>query len=98
MFEKKKKVNWLVFIFRYETENKILAEEQGKLANVGSEKEAMQATGFFEYVGPDNIIYRVDYKADEDGFVPVAAHLPTPPPIPAAILRSLEYQRSIGEL
>jgi hypothetical protein len=83
---------------RYETENKILGEEQGRLANVGSDSEAMQANGYFEYTGPDNVVYRVDYTANENGFVPSAAHIPTPPPIPEAIIRSLEYQRSIGEL
>lgn len=58
----------------------------------------MKAHGFYEYTGPDNVVYRVDYTADEDGFVPQAAHVPTPPPIPALILRALEYQRQQGTL
>lgn len=64
----------------------------------GSEGEAMQAKGFFKYTGPDNVIYDVQYTANEEGFKPVGAHLPQPPAIPEAILRSLAYQRSIGEL
>lgn len=77
---------------RYETENGISAAESGKLANKGSQNEAMQASGFFRYTGPDNVVYTVSYRADENGFQPEGAHLPTPPPIPEAILKSLESQ------
>ncbi|CAH0558111.1 unnamed protein product [Brassicogethes aeneus] len=84
--------------YLYETENKILAEEQGKLERQGSQDEAINAAGFYEYTGPDAVVYRVDYTANEDGFVPTAAHIPTPPPIPALILKSLEYQRAAGKL
>lgn len=58
----------------------------------------MQAKGFFKYTGPDNVVYEVQYVANELGFQPVGAHIPQAPAIPEAILRSLEYQRSIGEL
>ncbi|VEN37516.1 unnamed protein product [Callosobruchus maculatus] len=84
--------------YLYETENGILAEEEGHLAAVGQKEEAMQARGFFTYTGPDNVVYRVEYTSDENGFNPVGEHLPTPPPIPEAILRSLEYLRANGQL
>lgn len=58
----------------------------------------MQAKGFFKYTGPDNVVYEVQYVANEDGFQPTGAHLPQAPAIPEAILRALAYQRSIGEL
>nr|CAI5855067.1 unnamed protein product [Callosobruchus analis] len=58
----------------------------------------MQARGYFTYTGPDNVVYRVEYTSDENGFNPVGEHLPTPPPIPEAILRSLEYLRANGQL
>lgn len=85
-------------VFSYETENGIFGQEEGRLANKGTDDEAIRAKGYFSYTGPDNVVYTVEYTADENGFVPSGAHLPTPPPIPEAILRSLEYQRSIGEL
>lgn len=72
-----------------------MGEEQGQLEQVGTEKETMRVKGFYKYTGPDNVIYEVEYTADEDGFKPVGAHIPQ---IPEGIVRSLEYQRSLGKL
>lgn len=85
-----------MLIFSFETENGIQAEETGKIANKGSDLEAMRAKGFFKYTGPDNKVYSIMYTADENGFVAQGNHLPTPPPIPDEILKSLNYQRGGG--
>lgn len=47
-------------------------------------------SGSFSYTGPDGVQYSVRYTADENGFHPEGAHLPTPPPIPPEIQRGVE--------
>ncbi|XP_044743039.1 larval cuticle protein LCP-30-like isoform X1 [Chrysoperla carnea] len=83
--------------YKYETENRIFGEETGKQVGSGDDAGA-DATGYYKYTGPDNIVYTVNYHAGEEGFEPEAVHIPTPPPIPELILRSLKYQREAGEL
>ncbi|XP_072943006.1 pupal cuticle protein 27-like [Epargyreus clarus] len=70
--------------YAFETENGIKAQEIGQI------HDGTQAQGGFSYTGDDGHTYTVTYTADEHGFRPQGAHLPTPPPIPEAILKSLE--------
>jgi hypothetical protein len=76
----------------YETANDIKAQEAGYVKNFGvPDQETQVAEGGYEYTAPDGSRIVLSYKADENGFVPQGAHLPTPPPIPPEILRALEY-------
>ncbi|KAL3280967.1 hypothetical protein HHI36_004192 [Cryptolaemus montrouzieri] len=75
--------------FSYETSNGIKAEEEGEL-KPGGEEGIQSAKGSFSYTGPDGQEIKVEYTADENGFVPKGDHLPTPPPIPPEILKALE--------
>ncbi|XP_046970355.1 cuticle protein 3-like [Vanessa cardui] len=70
--------------YAYETDNGIKAQEVG---HVG---KGTQAEGAYSYTGDDGHTYTVKYTADENGFRAYGAHLPTSPPIPEAILKSLE--------
>lgn len=80
----------------YETGNGISAEEQGSLKNAGQpEQESQVAQGRYQYNSPDGQLIQLTYIADENGFQPQGAHLPTPPPIPHAIQRALEYTESL---
>ncbi|XP_012286591.1 endocuticle structural glycoprotein SgAbd-8 [Orussus abietinus] len=79
------------YSYSYETGNGIQAQEEGHLNNAGSESEAMSAQGGFSYTAPDGTPIQLTYVADENGFQPQGAHLPTPPPIPKEILDALEY-------
>ncbi|XP_046979335.1 endocuticle structural glycoprotein ABD-4-like [Schistocerca americana] len=78
--------------YSFETGNGIVQEEQGFLKNAGNpEAEAQVAQGSASYTSPEGVQIRLVYTADENGFVPQGEHLPTPPPIPPAIQRALEY-------
>ncbi|KAF7274223.1 hypothetical protein GWI33_013105, partial [Rhynchophorus ferrugineus] len=70
--------------YNYETGNSISAEEHGDARGAGT-----KAQGSFAYVSPEGQRVSVSYTADENGFVPQGSHIPTPPPIPAEILKSL---------
>ncbi|XP_049876568.1 AT-rich interactive domain-containing protein 1A-like [Pectinophora gossypiella] len=72
------------FHYAFETDNGIIAEENGVATN------GIQAQGGFSYTGDDGQVYSVSYTADEGGYQPKGDHLPTPPPIPEEILKSLE--------
>ncbi|KAJ8966159.1 hypothetical protein NQ317_001108 [Molorchus minor] len=76
----------------YETGNGIVAEEQGVLKNAGNpETEALDVKGSYQYTADDGTSIHLTYVADENGFQPQGDHLPTPPPIPPAIQRALEW-------
>ncbi|GAB0093177.1 endocuticle structural glycoprotein SgAbd-2 [Sergentomyia squamirostris] len=83
--------------YAYETGNGIQAEETGFLKNAGTEQEAQVAQGEYSYTAPDGTVIRMTYIADENGFQPQGDHLPTPPPIPPAIQRALEYLASLPQ-
>lgn len=62
------------------------------MKNAGQpEQEAQVAQGQFAYTSPEGQRIQLTYIADENGFQPTGDHLPTPPPIPEAIQRALEY-------
>nr|CAI5839461.1 unnamed protein product [Callosobruchus analis] len=74
----------------YETENGIAAQEQGRPRQIGPEAPIV-AQGSFSYTAADGTPIQLSYVADENGFQPQGAHLPTPPPIPDAIKKSLDF-------
>uniref|UniRef100_A0A1B0B4I9 Larval cuticle protein 2 n=1 Tax=Glossina palpalis gambiensis TaxID=67801 RepID=A0A1B0B4I9_9MUSC len=47
--------------------------------------------GDFEWVSPEGVHVKVSYVADEQGYHPSSDLLPTPPPVPVAILKALEF-------
>ncbi|ENN78644.1 hypothetical protein HUJ04_002900 [Dendroctonus ponderosae] len=63
--------------FAFETSNGISQQEQGTLQNAGSENESIAVRGSFTYTGADGVVYTVTYIADENGFQPQGAHLPS---------------------
>ncbi|KAK3930036.1 Endocuticle structural glycoprotein SgAbd-2 [Frankliniella fusca] len=65
--------------WNYETGNGISANEQGSVKNAGNpETEAISVQGQFSYTADDGTPIQLQYIADENGFQPQGAHLPTP--------------------
>ncbi|GLV39275.1 Cuticular protein 49Ae [Carabus blaptoides fortunei] len=96
------------FNYSYETGNGIKVEEAGILKhvtglrargnfaaddNTPDEDDILVQTGSFSYTAPDGTVISLRYTADENGFQPIGDHLPTPPPIPASILRVMSRNK-----
>lgn len=64
------------------------------MENEGSENEEQVVSGSYSYTGPDGNVYTVHYRADANGFQAFGDHLPTAPPVPEAILKSLEQNKA----
>ncbi|XP_065163124.1 endocuticle structural glycoprotein SgAbd-2-like [Atheta coriaria] len=75
--------------YSYATADGQQAQASGYLKNAGTQAEAEVAQGSYSYTAPDGTPITVNWIADENGFRAEGAHLPTPPPIPEAIQRSL---------
>lgn len=64
--------------YAYELSNGQAHQESAQLVNAGQENASLAVRGSFTYVDPEtNIRYTVNYVADENGFRPEGAHLPT---------------------
>ncbi|XP_073848970.1 cuticular protein 47Eg-like [Musca autumnalis] len=82
-------VNVDSFRYAYEFDNSIKAQQEGSL--VGEDKWVVK--GEHSYTSPEGEQVSLQYTADETGYHVDAANplLPTPPPIPDYILKSIEY-------
>lgn len=77
--------------YSFETGNGIQVQEDGHLNNVGTDSEALEARGTFSFTDAEGQTYQIIYVANENGFQPEGAHLPTAPPVPPQIQRALQY-------
>lgn len=74
------------YSYNFETSNGITVQEEGTAGQA--------VKGGFAYQSPEQELIQLAYTADASGFHASGSHLPTPPPIPAAIIKSIEYQRT----
>ncbi|CAG9858866.1 unnamed protein product [Phyllotreta striolata] len=80
--------------YSYESGNGIHAEEVGYIKNKGDEKhESLVQQGTVTYHDEHGHPITLHYVADEHGFRPQGAHLPTPPPVPEDIQKALLEQK-----
>lgn len=73
------------YSFGYDTSNGIYVRESGH--------GGKGASGSVAYYAPDGTPIQLTWTADENGFRPQGAHLPTPPPVPKTIMSALDYLR-----
>lgn len=84
------------FSYGYSSADGTTAQAQGYIKNPGvKDLEAQVVQGSYSYTSPEGTPIRVTYIADENGFRAEGAHIPTPPPIPDAIAKSLQYIASV---
>ncbi|KAJ4449565.1 hypothetical protein ANN_00967 [Periplaneta americana] len=94
----------LTFLCSFETSDGVKVEQSGYIKPGTAPRSGLASTGdgsddgagdiqviqgSFSYTAPDGTPINLKYVADETGFHPEGSHLPTPPPIPEAIQRSL---------
>lgn len=84
-------------IYSFESANGIQASASGSQKPLGPETQAQVVEGTFSYTAPDGTPISAQYTADETGFHVSGDHLPTSPPIPAAIAKSLELLPTLEE-
>ncbi|CAL1674398.1 unnamed protein product [Lasius platythorax] len=77
-----------LYSYKYNTDTGIQAQEDGHLNNAGTDQEALEARGSYSYTDNDGNTFQVSYTANEDGFQPEGAHLPTVSPL---IKKALQY-------
>ncbi|KAL7643309.1 UNVERIFIED_CONTAM: hypothetical protein RMT77_006601 [Armadillidium vulgare] len=83
------------FRYFFETENGIQTQKEGTTGSQGQSNMA----GFFIFPLDDGTIGEVRYIADENGYQPESALIPTPHPLPAHALEQIRFaeeQRARG--
>lgn len=81
-------VNTDSFKYALKLDNSVDIEQQGDLKG-----EAWTVAGKSAWTSPEGEAVALQYVADENGYQVISANppLPTPPPIPEAIQRALEW-------
>ncbi|XP_066250407.1 endocuticle structural glycoprotein SgAbd-4-like [Euwallacea similis] len=73
------------YSYSYEGANNVSVKEHGDAGRNGT-----KARGSYSFTLPDGQHVSLTYTADENGFVAEGTYIPTPHPIPEAILKALE--------
>ncbi|XP_063540021.1 adhesive plaque matrix protein-like [Cydia strobilella] len=71
--------------YEYQISDGTHVGEEGYLTNPNTDNESLVKKGWYSFVGADGKTYTVTWWADSSGFHASGDHLPTAPPVPAAI-------------
>ncbi|XP_042222760.1 cuticle protein AM1159-like [Homarus americanus] len=83
------------FNYAFESDDGIAIEAFGSPGSVGQSN----IQGTIRFIHPDGTPSEISYSADENGFQPQGALIPTPPPLPAHAIEQIrigEEQRAAG--
>merc|ERR1712198_484501 len=87
------------YSFSYEAENGISVSESGVQKQIGDKPEEAGTVSQGKFSYPEgSVTYTINWVADENGFQAKGDHLPTPPPMPAHVVKILEDLRAAGQL
>lgn len=84
-------IKFFFSVFSFENDDGSKVSQEGEHKIVDEEHAVESIKGSYSYNDVNGVPIHLTYTADENGFRPVGAHLPTPPPVPLEILRSLRY-------
>lgn len=89
VLKREQEVNVNDFKYAYELDNSVKVEQQGALKG----EDIWQVGGNQAWTSPEGEQINLQYVADENGYQVISASpaLPTPPPIPEAIQRAIEW-------
>ena len=87
------------YSFSYETENGISVSESGVQKQIGDKPEEAGTVSQGKFSYPEgSVTYTINWVADENGFQAKGDHLPTPPPMPAHVVKLLADLQAAGKL
>lgn len=77
-----------LYNYNYNTDSGIQIQENCYLNNADTDQEGLEVQGSYSYTDNEGNNFQVSYIANENGFQPEGAHLPTIPPL---IRKALQY-------
>merc|ERR1712071_603927 len=87
------------YSFSYEAENGISVSESRVQKQIGATPEESGTVSQGKYSYPEEgVTYTITWVADENGFQATGDHLPTPPPMPAHVVKLLADLAAAGKL